>query len=126
MSWPMDSFDVPTRADQEDFLVRLYFGAGDNYLSLCIKRAYRDFNRTLHGIGKLPQADAAYKDARAEVENLFENLRTEKNLNQAGFDDWHHKACNSLCSIYKKHGHDSFYIGQAQKWLNMSFKYIQV
>ena len=121
----MKIYDVPTRADQEDFLIRLYFGAGDKYLRLCVNRAYLDFNRTLHGIAKLPHADAVRKEASEKVETLLENLLTGENKDQPGFDDWHRKACDSLCSIYKKHGYDEFHIGQAQKWLNMSFKYIR-
>jgi hypothetical protein len=41
----------------EDLLIRRYFGLGKAYLKLAIKRAYRDFNRTLHGFGALEERD---------------------------------------------------------------------
>ena len=38
---------------QRDFLFQTYFGVKGDELDLFISRAYRDMNRTLHGIGKL-------------------------------------------------------------------------
>jgi len=39
-----------TRHDWEEYLIRLYFGNKSDLIILCINRAYRDLNRTLHGI----------------------------------------------------------------------------
>jgi hypothetical protein len=41
---------------------------------------------------------------------------------QAEFDAWHEETCVQLSKIYE--GHYTLYIGQAQKWVNMTFKYI--
>ena len=51
----MHCFPIPTQAEQDDFLLRLYFGAAAP-LRACVDRAYLDFSRTLHGIGALPDA----------------------------------------------------------------------
>ena len=42
----------------------------------------------------------------------------------AQFDDWHRQACETLSAVYRENGYPFFYVGQAQKWLNMTLKYI--
>ena len=124
----MKRFSIPTRAEQENFLIRVYFGAGPDYLRLCIRRAYLDFNRTLHGISKKPDLyKDLYKTASTEVEKAITKLRDDaKVTNQEAFDKWHRITCVRLCSTYKQHSYSDFHVGQAQKWLNMSLKYIYV
>jgi hypothetical protein len=39
------------------------------------------------------------------------------------FDTWHRTISIRLVARYREHGHEMF-IGQAQKWINMSLKYI--
>ena len=61
-------FPVPTRADQCDFLLRVYFGAGADDLTACVHRAYFDLSRTLHGFSRLPlprRVELQYTSARA-------------------------------------------------------------
>jgi hypothetical protein len=53
----MTAHSTPTRADYENYLVYLYFGSDQDLLKACINRAYRDFNRPLHGFGKFENAD---------------------------------------------------------------------
>ncbi len=45
---------------------------------------------------------------------------------QVQFDEWHRSACVELVKIYRSGGYRSFCVGHAQKWLNMTFKYIYV
>jgi hypothetical protein len=45
---------------------------------------------------------------------------------QKDFDEWHRGACERLAAIYGERGYKSFFVGHAQKWLNMTFKYIYV
>lgn len=120
----MAQFPIPTRAEQENFLIRLYFGAGSDYLQLCVDRAYLDFSRTLRGIGMMPNLREA---ATAEVKKMLAELRYDVQVSsQQAFDAWHRAACIRLRTIYKQNGYDDFNFGQAQKWLNMSLKYIYV
>ena len=114
----------PTQENQQDFLCRLYFGASEDKLELIIQRAYLDFSRTVTGAAKYPNAhQSASQLLRNEISTL-PNLAI--NISQARFDDWHEKICHSLCSEYSKAGYEHFYIGQAQKWLNMAMKYVYV
>jgi hypothetical protein len=39
------------------------------------------------------------------------------------FDDWHRNTCEMLISYYEQNGFH-FFVGQAQKWVNTTLKYI--
>jgi hypothetical protein len=43
---------------------------------------------------------------------------------QSDFDEWHKEACERLQKLYHEDGFQDFFVGQAQKWLNMSLKYV--
>ncbi len=53
-------------------------------------------------------------------------IRNSRAPTQQKFDDWHQEACKRLADIYRECGYQWFAVGQAQKWLNMTFKYIYV
>ena len=121
-----DSFPIPTHADQYAFLQRLYFGADRDALMACVRRAYRDLNRTLHGVARLSDSHKLADRAAVTVRALATDLAASCADNQAMFDAWHHDACLRLCALYADSGFPSFSVGQAQKWLNMVFKYVHV
>lgn len=54
---PAAAYGVPSREDYFDFLIRCYFGDGQDALQLCVRRAYLDLNRTLHGFAGHGTAD---------------------------------------------------------------------
>ena len=114
----------PTHEEQFDFLIRCYFGEGNDLLRLCVHRAYLDLNRTLHGIAKRKDATTLRENGYNCVMSLLQSLAVEKKTSQKGFDTWHEQSCLQLQSLYRKQGFDKFSIGQAQKWLNMSLKYV--
>jgi hypothetical protein len=109
----------------EEFLIRSYFGMGKDYLQLAIRRAYRDFNRTLHGFGSLPEKDKIRATAGNQLEAAFRELWNYRSrvIHQAVFDSWHQFTSKKLIAVYLPY-HFHFYVGQAQKWINMTFKYI--
>ncbi len=120
-------FERPTRADYENFLVRLYFGPEKDYLGLCIERAYLDFGRTIHGIGKIGDGGIRHQAAVNMMRDFFAVLASSKaKPDQQQFDQWHRDACDKLKKLYAEHNYREFYFGQAQKWLNMTLKYIFV
>jgi len=114
-----------SRADYENFLVYVYFGPNTNLLTACINRAYRDFNRTLHGFGGLKNASDIYKLAVNALASSHESLKSIAvgEISADIFDDWHKTTCENLISIFVSNGHHLF-VGQAQKWVNMTLKYI--
>jgi hypothetical protein len=118
---------ILTRSDYVDYLVYLYFGSDPDLLNACINRAYRDFNRTLHGFGRLKNGGEIY---RLAVDVLKDGVLGLQNLPASqvsadGFDAWHKTTCERMISIYKNHGY-RFFVGQAQKWVNMTMKYVFV
>jgi hypothetical protein len=121
-------FSTLQRPDYEEYLFRLYFKPepGKDNLFLCHRRAYGDFQRTLTGIGELPRAEEAREQADEFLSHIFVEIRDTRAPTQKKFDDWHRVACKRLAKIYRDHNYPSFNVGQAQKWLNMTFKYIYV
>jgi len=107
----------------EEYLLRLIFGR-EVRPSVCISRAYGDFKRTLKGITKLPNADSLHTKAERVLTDALTTLKTrlEKPMAQSDFDDWHRKTCDDLVAFYGNTF--AFYAGQAQKWVNMTLKYI--
>jgi hypothetical protein len=120
------SFYSKLTRDYEDYLIRLVFGPKvESYpLSVCVDTAYLDFNRTLHGIGQLANGEKLHEDA---VEVLTKSLTELKealklSMDQTKFDNWHEATCAKLIAAYT--GSHTVYGGQAQKWVNMTLKYV--
>jgi hypothetical protein len=120
---PPVSYGVPSREDYFDFLIRCYFGEGQDALQLCVRRAYLDLNRTLHGFAGHSTAGQLRETAHQRVAEKVAALKHEAASQQA-FDSWHRKACLDLRGHYRKGGFEVFSHGQAQKWLNMTLKYV--
>ncbi len=43
---------------------------------------------------------------------------------QSDFDNWHRETCQTLTTLYEHYSYNQLFVGQAQKWINMTFKYI--
>jgi hypothetical protein len=114
----------PSSADQTAFVLHLYFGEDDDKLRSVIRRAYQDLCRTVHGIQKFPHARLKADDFLYGA--IGELAMKQVDANQASFDAWHEKIANDLCAVYLAAGYKDFYIGQAQKWINMALKYVYV
>lgn len=120
------SFPMPNCADQYDFLLRLYFGDNGDALTRCINRAYLDFNRTLHGISSNEKKAKLRLEATQFLVDSFAYLLKANIDNQVKFDAWHEDHCRQLCQLYENGGYPGFTAGQAQKWVNMTMKYVHV
>jgi len=120
---PKASYGAPSREDYFDFLVRCYFGDGTDHLALCVRRAYLDLNRTLHGFAVHQTAGKLRDAAHQRVAHTIQALRRVEPTQDA-FDAWHRKACADLRAHYRRGDFESFTYGQAQKWLNMTLKYV--
>ena len=114
-----------SRLDYEDFLLRAYFGSKDDgdLKAACIHRAYLDFNRTLSGIATLADKEGVHKDAVGRIKLALRELSSGEIGNQEEFDSWHRHTCMCLKSIYENRNF-LMKIGQTQKWINMTIKYI--
>ena len=115
---------VTVSKDAYDFLKHMLFGAWNSIYTAASERAYRDMCRTLRNIR---QSDANSTKLRSEIDLLLENeicsLFDRGISNQRQYDEWHEK----LCIRIREHYHDKdvyMTVGQAQKWVNMTMKYL--
>ena len=119
------------KIDEKDileFLKYSYFGNLKDPIEAASNRAYRDMCRTLR-FGVLPIDTKA-----TTISNLIEavNVIFKEEIpiinegsiaNQEKFDKWHEQLCKNIKVLYNKKGIDFTY-GQAQKWVNMTIKYL--
>jgi hypothetical protein len=120
---------MPHGQIDEERLICSYFhpdGTSERaYFEGIAHRAYLDLNRTLRGIGSFPGKQHLHDVAISALRNFAFNLRGPTTwINQETFDKLHREMCLELCGIYVTGGWKAFSIGQAQKWLNMTFKYV--
>lgn len=136
-----------------DFLIFDYFkitpdefnnGNLDCIILKCAKRAYLDLNRTLRF-----SKDSNAKEHDSFCDEISKQIRDRiikelPNITDKNFDEIHNDICNKIVSLarnYKgktdslvlsviknnkneKIDQKIFYYGQAQKWLNMTLKYM--
>lgn len=122
----MNNYSTLTRLDYENYLVNLYFGSKTDLLKACINRSYRDFNRTMHGFAKFGKAGQLYDEAEILLKESLDSLKSLSSSNPMMaevFDTWHKTTCEKLISLFHVQGFHLF-VGQAQKWVNMTLKYI--
>ena len=117
---------VEIKVDEDiiKFLKYVYFGDLTNPVEAASNRAYRDMSRTI-------RFDNFSKDDRVKLKkevNSFLNTEIKKLVNgsitsEKEFDKWHEQLCKKIIDEYKKSKIQLSY-GQAQKWVNMTIKYL--
>ncbi len=116
---------VVSVSDWDDFVAVCYFGRDGDWLDRCMRRAYLDMNRTLHGMSELGENHRDWMSwMRRDLKDRLTMLPGEHAWTQASFDTWHHESVDMLKRISSEHGFSSLSVGQAQKWINMSIKYV--
>lgn len=138
----------------EDFLWFSYFGITktdaelnkEDALTACIKRAYLDLCRTLSYRYSTSVIDknirsrnfevaAQYMDYKKGKENLISCICNRLSCGimelletDISYDDWYEGLCRFLINVDNNHNilAESIQYGQAQKWINMSIKYMLV
>ena len=91
----------------------------DDIITLAITKAYRDLMRTIRGFSDNPDHDDIIRNARQTLHASIVEIISAGIKNQAEFDELHKRACYRLISSFKG---QIFTVGQAQKWINMTFK----
>lgn len=86
-----------------------------------VYQGYLDAKRTFKGVSKIgDKKEDAFKELAGKIENYFEETFQD---DQDYFDQKHNEMCKSLIDSFKKSGYIITY-GQAQKIVNMAFKYL--
>lgn len=112
-----------TQTEIENFWIRCYLNPKIDLTEAAIDRAYRDFNRTLRGIGKA-QTKNKQSLFKKLIVKIVGELLSMSFSDQTDFDKWHERKCCELVNAYKDISNHKLFIGQAQKWINMTFKYL--
>jgi len=110
------SFDEKMSWWKGDFFV-------DDIITLAITKAYRDLMRTIRGFSCNPEHDSIIKNARQSLHSSITTMLSAELKTQSEFDELHKAACYDLISSFRG---QKFTVGQAQKWLNMTFKYLHL
>lgn len=108
-----------------DFLYKIYFNFSDGNKKAAINRAYRDFNRTLIGLPTEKERPYLKKKWSDLLEKEIESTQlVEKFNNWNDFNIWHKTLCTNLRNANPNY--TGLTVGQAQKWVNMTLKYLYV
>lgn len=95
----------------------------EDIIELASKKAYRDLMRTIRNFADNPKHDEISKQSRKCLNEIINNILDSKIFSQDDFDEIHKKACDKLIKSFDD---QLFTIGQAQKWINMTFKYLHL
>mgnify|MGYP007069906591 CR=1 FL=1 len=101
-----------------DFIVYCIFGDMSCPEDAIISRAYVDMAaHTMKGFDDYNEKwECRFKASELIKKSLYQ-------LDEKDFDIWHKRLCESLISIYSS---EKLSYGQAQKWINMTIKYVYV
>ena len=112
-----------TEKDYNEFYKTMLYGNLSDPLKSAIKSAYRDVCRTITGFSKNPSHDEILSGAKNKMCSIVKELLNQNIDGQSSFDEWHKWACDSLIKCFKG---QKFTYGQAQKWVNMTMKYLSM
>ena len=107
-----------------NFMKYVCFGDIANPYETASNNAYRDMCRTLRFHG-FPEEDrlTLRSSVTAMLQKEIQQLIRKSVNSQTEYDMWHCELCTRIRTIYRNQGIVLHY-GQAQKWLNMTMKYL--
>ena len=138
----MKKRDLLSDDDIKSFLMVCLFGSqyksklnDEEKIDLAINRAYRDFCRTIRNGEEwnkkikleTPKGEAnkKYYEINNSRGNASEKIKSAiKIITFKDFNTWHKELCDSLGN--KEEGSIGYTYGQAQKWVNMTMKYLLI
>jgi hypothetical protein len=111
-----------TEQNIKEFYKAAYFGKQGDSITCAVNRAYRDICRTIvFKPGCKGEHSIAVKNVETEFRCWLGKIDTIKT--QEEYDKWH----RNLCEIVKLSYSDAaLTVGQQQKWVNMTMKYLIV
>ncbi len=95
----------------------------EDLIELAMTKAYKDLMRTIRSFATNKNNSRIKINARSCIKQYINKIINSNITTQEQFDKLHKEACNKLI---KKFEDQYFTIGQAQKWINMTFKYLHL
>lgn len=92
-------------------------------IDLAIKNAYRDLMRTIRDFALNKNNYEIKKNAREYLKEFINKVINLTITSQEEFDKFHKEACYKLIEKFED---QTFTVGQAQKWINTTFKYLNL
>lgn len=106
-----------------DFLICCYFGQSQDLIDAAINRAYVDMAaHTMRGFGDTKNEIQNKWKCRYNSSKLIKDA-LKKYTSGTCFNEWHEKLVCDIQNLYVK---KNMSYGQAQKWLNMTIKYLYI
>lgn len=108
---------MKNRNEAIDFLIFCYFGNKGISVDAIINRAYIDMaSHTLKNFDDVNEKWNCRWQASSTIKKALQNIGEP-------YEKWHEKLCADIISKYPQ---DYLSYGQAQKWINMTVKYIYI
>jgi hypothetical protein len=109
-----------------DFWIKCVIDTSQGYIKGSISRAYRDFNRTFEDFPKSQKWRIEWRDNLTKrLEDKIVELFGKDLENQEAFTIWHQQTI-VLLLMFLEDSEFRLTIGQAQKWINMTLKYLSI
>lgn len=86
-------------------------------------KAYRDLMRTIRSFATNVNNNRIKTNARSFIKEYINKIIKSNITTQEQFDKLHQEVCENLIEKFED---QYFTIGQAQKWINMTFKYLHL
>ena len=142
MTTKKEIFECDRTNNAFEFLLFSYFGIvsdveepveSDDILEKLIERAYRDAASHVLSVNddvKEDKKQEAIETIKEAIDNLkeIESVVKGDKTGHDNYDKWHEQLCKILVEMYDGHCKDgyTFTYGIAQKWVNMTMKYVYV
>lgn len=95
----------------------------EDLIELAMTKAYKDLMRTIRSFASNANNNEIKINARKCIKEYINRIINLNITSQKQFDKLHQEACNALIEKFEE---QHFTIGQAQKWINMTFKYLHL
>ena len=95
----------------------------EDVIELAMTKAYRDLMRTIRSFASNMNNNRIKTNARTCIKEYINKIINANITSQKQFDQIHQEACEMLIEKFED---QYFTIGQAQKWINMTFKYLHL
>ena len=108
------------------FLVCCYFGQSEDLIKAAVDRAYVDMASHTLQYNEFKKDENGIKEkwcCRFNASQIISEGLKKYPMNNENFNGWHQSVIEELKNAYGEHNLTE---GQAQKWLNMTIKYIYV
>ncbi len=121
-----DKMKIEIDEDIIEFLKTIYFGNLSDPLKAASNRAYRDMNRTIRFNSLQSTERRKLRECTTtKFSEEIDYLCSCAVKSQDDYDSWHYNVCKSIIKTYAKSDVKLTY-GQAQKWVNMTIKYLYI